>query len=424
MRRRQGFTIVELLVALALIVFIMVILTEAFTAGLESFRRLKAIGDMQEKMRAVSLILRRDFQAEHFDEARGNRLSDQDMTKMDPPNYGYFRLTQQWNGTSYNFLDCCSVNEGTDADGLISTRQTTSMLQFTVRLRGVQPPTYFSALPPTPQNPTDATANGLLAQNAPADIQLTQPTAMFSQWAEVAYFLKPKQGITAGQTTLYALYRRQRLLAHTFAQAQRAQISAQSWPRYYEFSFPQPPAANSINPVQINTASTITLPYNRVLMDPNSAGGGVVSVTAPPPPATGVQTIEDLMGGVTQPQAGDDLLLTNVISFDVKAVYTVPPGAAGPGLQAADLPPPPVAGQPIQPYEGQNPAFTTTRVFDTWCKQGNYGTYWNDSNPNTPQQFWVYRMPLKIRILALQITIRIWDEHSEQARQISIIQEM
>src|SRR5262249_39598952 len=103
MRRRQGFTIVELLVAMALIVFIMVILTEAFTAGLESFRQLKAIGDMQEKMRAVFIILRRDLQSEHFDEQRGNRLSDQDFTplpgqtvpRMDPPNNGYFRITQQ-----------------------------------------------------------------------------------------------------------------------------------------------------------------------------------------------------------------------------------------------------------------------------------------------------------------------------------------
>src|SRR5947208_11474370 len=96
MRRRQGFTIVELLVALALIIFIMVILTEAFSAGLESFRRLKAIGDMQERMRSAAIIIRRDLQAEHFenDSTRGSRLSDQDMRWMDPPDKGFFRLWQ------------------------------------------------------------------------------------------------------------------------------------------------------------------------------------------------------------------------------------------------------------------------------------------------------------------------------------------
>ena len=40
-RRRPGFTLVELLVAMALILFIMVILTEAFSAGLETFRRIR-----------------------------------------------------------------------------------------------------------------------------------------------------------------------------------------------------------------------------------------------------------------------------------------------------------------------------------------------------------------------------------------------
>src|SRR5262245_54057590 len=50
MRRRQGFTLVEMMVALALTVFIMVILSEAFVTGLETFRQLKAIGDMEESL--------------------------------------------------------------------------------------------------------------------------------------------------------------------------------------------------------------------------------------------------------------------------------------------------------------------------------------------------------------------------------------
>src|SRR5262245_10709072 len=98
MKRRQGFTITELLVSLALIIFIMLILTEAFSSGLETFRRLKAVGDMQEKMRSAMIVIRRDLVSDHFeDPSAKTRLSDQncnanDPTKWQPPAKGYFRI--------------------------------------------------------------------------------------------------------------------------------------------------------------------------------------------------------------------------------------------------------------------------------------------------------------------------------------------
>lgn len=66
MHRRSGFTITEMLVSMALIMFIMVILSEAFVAALESFRQLKAVGDMETNLRTAATILRRDLQADHF----------------------------------------------------------------------------------------------------------------------------------------------------------------------------------------------------------------------------------------------------------------------------------------------------------------------------------------------------------------------
>src|SRR5258708_30612631 len=65
--RRTGFTIVELLVAMALIVLIMSILSQAFVEGLETFRRLKGIGDMQDNLRTAVVPLRNDLLARHFD---------------------------------------------------------------------------------------------------------------------------------------------------------------------------------------------------------------------------------------------------------------------------------------------------------------------------------------------------------------------
>ncbi len=45
MGRRRGFTLVELLVAMALIMFIMALLSQAFIIASASFRKLKGMGD-------------------------------------------------------------------------------------------------------------------------------------------------------------------------------------------------------------------------------------------------------------------------------------------------------------------------------------------------------------------------------------------
>ncbi|HEY2975737.1 MAG TPA: prepilin-type N-terminal cleavage/methylation domain-containing protein [Pyrinomonadaceae bacterium] len=45
-----GFTVIELLVAMALIVFIMTSLSRAFSEGARTFRQLKAIGDLDERL--------------------------------------------------------------------------------------------------------------------------------------------------------------------------------------------------------------------------------------------------------------------------------------------------------------------------------------------------------------------------------------
>lgn len=56
----------ELLVAMALIVLIMAILSQAFAAGVGTLRQLKALGDMQEQLRAGAAALRSDLAETHF----------------------------------------------------------------------------------------------------------------------------------------------------------------------------------------------------------------------------------------------------------------------------------------------------------------------------------------------------------------------
>lgn len=69
-RHRPAFTITELLVAMALLVFVMAVISESFSAGTAQFRELKAIGDMAERLRATAVALRRDLAGTHFESSR------------------------------------------------------------------------------------------------------------------------------------------------------------------------------------------------------------------------------------------------------------------------------------------------------------------------------------------------------------------
>src|ERR1700742_3562361 len=74
MQRRAGFTLVELMVATALTLFLMVILTQAFVMSLETFAAMKGIGDMQINLRTAANMLKNDLSQPHFESSR--RLSD------------------------------------------------------------------------------------------------------------------------------------------------------------------------------------------------------------------------------------------------------------------------------------------------------------------------------------------------------------
>ena len=96
-KRRPGFTLVEMLVATALVMFIMLILSEAFSAGLVAFRTLKGIGDMEERLRSAITPLRADLAADHFDGRR--RLSDPNFWNTGIPREGFVNVTQGFSPT-------------------------------------------------------------------------------------------------------------------------------------------------------------------------------------------------------------------------------------------------------------------------------------------------------------------------------------
>jgi len=90
MQRRRGFSLVELMVAMALIVFIMAILSEAFKDASDTFRVLKGVNDLAERLRAVTGLMRRELAADHFEGRK--RLSDPNFWRDGPPREGYLRI--------------------------------------------------------------------------------------------------------------------------------------------------------------------------------------------------------------------------------------------------------------------------------------------------------------------------------------------
>lgn len=184
---RQGFTLVEVMVAAAVSVIIMAILSTVFQTGIDTLRDMRSVGHLQDQLRAAIEILRRDLQADHFlprdadpnshKQISGARLSQQLLTDKDwqPPVGGFFHIESTQYGSTVL----------PDADGLTFTTQLANhgVLHFTTILPGDKPQNLYSA------------NVGPLTYHSPA--------------AEVLYF------VDTSLAPNHRLIRRQRLVART-----------------------------------------------------------------------------------------------------------------------------------------------------------------------------------------------------------------
>lgn len=401
-RHRRGFTIVELLVALALILFIMSILSQAFVTASQSFNLLKAVGDMAERMRSAATLLRHDLAADHFEAKK--RLSQPDFWNNGPPINGFFRLTQFSSGTL----------EGTDLDGFSSFRSTDHSLHFTVKLRGNNRGDYFTAQIPI----------GSPLANVPGpDHRFQDSSVVFnSQWAEVAYFLV-NTGDNANGTPLFALYRRYRLAVPDNAGNQPIdQQNVASYPLV------------SIQPTTgiFNSPFDLTVPSRRFGMAPanntmpNNDAGLFASNNRYP--RLGLPDDSTSTG-----LAGADVILTDVVSFDVRLLIA---DANGNLLDdTSDLMP----TSAIQTnFPNMSPVFGPTNqqpfVFDTWSQLIDATIDFSDWNGQPEQsgiitkshQIPIFQAPNgnKIQIKGIQIILRCWDFKTSQTRQMTIFQDL
>jgi hypothetical protein len=360
-----------MLVAVALVMFIMVILSQAFVAGLESFRKLKALGDMEERLRMALTILRRDMSNEHFESAR--RLSDPNFWIQGNPREGFFRI----------FQGAQSTSEGTDPDGNPSWSATNNVLHFSTKLRGNKPEAFFQAYIGDPNSPllpgtANAVPTNFFNQSPDAVFEVAGSQVYSSPWAEIGYFLvktgttdSPNDPNGPGSTPLYALYRSQ--LAVVVNNQWNSLVG--NYNNYLEMSCEQ------LSPTQIyfNGPSDLVFLNNPASQTAPALrrGLGQLSVTFDGTPITG--GLRGTFNPATPQAWGASLLLTDVVSFNVQIL--VPGGTSG----FIDI-----------PLDSNG-----SRTFDTGASPA----------PNYP-------------ILAIQVTLRIWDTKTQQTRQVTMVQDM
>lgn len=502
-RRRPAFTLVEMMVSAALIIFMMYILSSAFVEGLTAFRTLKTQGDMQEKLRATATALRTDLSRPHF-EAEGDQslhgphLSAQrlDLPGWTPPKKGYFRIYQ---GTDQPDSSLTTFNDGRDPDNpsLLHTRAVDHFLQFTVKLDGRKLNEFFASQVLSTIPGASAPLDTLNKFNTPdynsrpddRAGSLQDRSLFTSTWAEVTYYLRPyttsvgtavpnlsTNGSNASVPAnaayrRYALYRRQRLLVDFDDDKER-----------YTAGFPLLPTASSLNGgfLDVSTWETglggnrrffFNTPWNvnnplRRFGVPQFVSGGANVAGIPLPMVDRLRSPQERFGdvyNVALPEAAGDLLLADVLNFEIKALWEVPvtggtspfrfavrtPQANNPDYPFDLLPHGSMSGprpEPTNPLS--HPRLANHRVFDTWSRQNsptgvtpayNYGdtlppgpdtggtpatANWNKGHFNPPTAAIPESIPLRVRIRALQIEIRIWDVKSRQTRQITVIQDV
>jgi type II secretory pathway pseudopilin PulG len=385
---RAGFTLIELLVAMALTMFIMIILSQAFATGVDVFSQLKAVGDMEENLRAATTSLRSDLAADHFEGRR--RLSDPDILSSRPKE-GFFRI----GGAT------TTIAEGSSG-GVASSRTTTRVLHMTVKRRGNQRQDFFSASVPAGSPLLDPTNKTTFFQQPP-DVRLQDNALTYtSQWAEVAYFLvqtgttvTPNQ-VGTGGTPLFALYRVERVVV----------------PDNTYLNWPTVPPLQGNPPLLVNVAN-------------NQAAYAQLSW----------QSVADVAGVKMMFRTPNELTVRNNRSFyfGTKGIVAVPAGFTldstttdgknnllGEGGRGASLVIGNVVSFQVRVLRSSKPKPSNlTRNYAATYANINYDTGVTAPIPDVDPE-----NPALQLISAVAVTLRVWDQKTQQARQITLMQDM
>jgi len=378
-RSRNGFTLVELMVAAALTILIMTVISVAFQTGLTTLSHLKSMGDLAERLRIAQDRLRDDLECDHFD--RGTSVGPMKVSDLRYdlvgtgsgfviPRVGYFRLQQNTG----------SIFEGRDSTGMLSTRSNGSnnFIEFTIRRPLSQPDKLLTArLPSVPVLPMN-----MLNSQSLTDTDLSGQ--YIAAWARVRWELVPA-GTTNG-VPIFSLHRTMRLLANNSP-----------------VSLPPGPPDPLVEALMSVDSSTNTV--QRI--------DGASLFTRPPMssylPAS--------------PKYGDDIVLSNVVSFEVKPTWVADNTVPGIRQPRTLLPiTPATAVNTLIPTTAPPAAPPGTFITNTDYPFDDLPTITGnvfDTSPLTPTD--ATTLPFRARITGLQIKIRVFEPKNNMTRQSTIV---
>ena len=310
---REAYSLVELLVAMAIIIFMLSIMSQAFVIATTCMQGMKTVGELIERVRPVMNIMQRDLSADHFDGTK--KLCDSNFWDYGLPREGYFSIIQG-GGSEQEIPSSGSVKY------YISNSTSNHALTFTSRLPGKNPTEFYSAEYPSahkvrmnaiynyPNASYSAFPAYMMVQNAKRFDFI--PDIIHCKWAELAYFIKPNGSVVpkdpAGSYVdlpLHDLYRQQRVILPDVSDMNKAGISNATPDPFYQFSHYVDTATNI---VVFNQPSDVTAPWKRF------GNRGVAPAGLP-----NFKAYADL-NGRNDFGNNSDLVLTNVISFDVRII--------------------------------------------------------------------------------------------------------
>ena len=451
---RNAFTLVELMVAMALIILMLSIMSQAFVIATGVMQGLKEVADMQEKIRPAITLLQRDLGANHFEGSK--KLSDPEFWDNGPPREGYFML---WQDKPYD------VAEGTTNNVTFSQSAAAAnhMLAFTVKLPGKSPNDFFESSLGGAFGNLFFNGVGTPLGMTDSNIRRFESNAnlIHSDWAEVAYFLGPHNdprgtlndavitpdGYTDGKTgpalPYFNLYRQQRLVLPSYNVAgvtlpgiiQNSQISYENGTPSYNkpLDLTVPWKRSMGNRTNISNTPLVggVLTANHYLGKPNSILTSAGMKLLP--------LFTEYIGNTT---INTDIIATNVISFDVKLLTDDQYDYETLNTILNRVP------YSLNPAVGYSPSL----VFDTWTTDQGSSTLpvpkydigeWNSipnkwqpsipaSSATIPVWGWYQasanpadKKPYKgLNIKAVQISIRVWDQKSNTAKMFVIVQKL